>query len=105
MAHFIGGIAASHTPTIGVALRRSAVERDLVARRDWRGLMHRGAIFFALERLGAVVGVSNLPIYAAMRGQSLEEFQRTRNPPGALCSVAGKDAGAMAWERTPPSTS
>jgi len=83
----------------------SAVERDLVARRDWRGLMHHGAIFFVLEKLGAVVGVSNLHIYAAMRGQSLEEFQRTRNAPGALYSVAGKDAGTMAWERTGPSAS
>jgi gallate dioxygenase len=51
-----------------------------------------------LEKLGAVVGVSNLHIYAAMRGQSLEEFQQTRNAPGALYSVAGTDA-AKAQER------
>jgi gallate dioxygenase len=43
--------------------------------------------------------VSNLHIYAAMRGQSLEEFQQTRNAPGALYSVAGKDAAPQAWER------
>jgi gallate dioxygenase len=76
----------------------TAEERDLVRRRDWRGLIHYGAIFFMLEKLGAVVGVSNLHIYAAMRGQSLEEFQRTRNAPGALYSVAGKDSGAIAWD-------
>jgi hypothetical protein len=35
-----------------------------------------------LEKLGAVLGVSNLHIYAAMRGESLEE--KTRNAPGAL---------------------
>jgi gallate dioxygenase len=63
-------------------------ERDLVRRRDWRGLIHYGVIFFMLEKLGAVVGVSNLHIYAAMRGQSLEDFQKTRNAPGALYSVA-----------------
>jgi gallate dioxygenase len=57
----------------------SIEERDLIRRRDWRGLIHRGAIFFVLEKLGAVVGVSNLHIYAAMRGQSLEDFQKTRN--------------------------
>lgn len=64
-------------------------ERDLVRRRDWRGMIHYGVIFFMLEKLGAVVGVSNLHIYAAMRGQSLESFRKTRNAPGALYSVAG----------------
>ncbi|MFO1337351.1 MAG: gallate dioxygenase [Burkholderiaceae bacterium] len=76
-------------------------ERGLVRRRDWRGLIHHGVIFFMLEKLGAVVGVSNLHIYAAMRGETLEQFQRTRNAPGALYSVAGKDAGALAWDTTP----
>src|SRR3989442_381599 len=71
-------------------------ERDLIRRRDWRGLMHYGVIFFMLEKLGAVTGVSNLHIYAAMRGETLEEFQRTRNAPGALYSVAGKEAGTLA---------
>jgi gallate dioxygenase len=33
-----------------------------------------------------------------MRGQSLEEFQKTRNAPGALYSVAGSDAGKVAWD-------
>jgi gallate dioxygenase len=74
-------------------------ERDLIRRRDWRGLIHYGAIFFMLEKLGAVVGVSNLHIYAAMRGESLEAFQHTRNAPGALYSVAGKSAGKLEWEK------
>jgi gallate dioxygenase len=73
-------------------------ERDLVRRRDWRGMIHYGVIFFMLEKLGAVVGVSNLHIYAAMRGQSLEEFQKTRNAPGALYSVAGQDATQLKWD-------
>lgn len=73
------------------------VERDLVRRRDWRGMIHYGVIFFMLEKLGAVVGVSNLHIYAAMRGETLETFQKTRNAPGALYSVAGQDA-ALAWD-------
>jgi len=33
-----------------------------------------------------------------MRGQSLEDFQKTRNAPGALYSVAGRDAGSAAWD-------
>ncbi len=75
----------------------SETERDLIRRRDWRGLIQYGAIFFVLEKLGAVVGVSNLHIYAAMRGETLEAFQATRNTK-ALYSVAGKDAGTLAWD-------
>jgi gallate dioxygenase len=74
-------------------------ERDLIRRRDWRGMIHYGVIFFMLEKLGAVVGVSNLHIYAAMRGETLEAFQRTRNAPGALYSVAGRDARDFAWDK------
>ncbi|HKW80112.1 MAG TPA: gallate dioxygenase [Casimicrobiaceae bacterium] len=77
----------------------SGEERDLIRRRDWRGMMHYGVIFFMLEKLGAVTGVSNLHIYAAMRGETLEAFQRTRNAPGALYSVAGKAAGNLAWDK------
>jgi gallate dioxygenase len=76
-------------------------ERDLVRRLDWRAMIHYGVSFFVLEKLGAVVGVSNLHIYAAMRGQTLEEFQQTRNAPGALYSVAGNDAAQAqeSWEK------
>jgi gallate dioxygenase len=76
-------------------------ERALVRTLDWRGLIHYGVSFFMLEKLGAVVGVSNLHIYAAMRGQSLEEFQKTRNAPNALYSVAGADASEneLSWRR------
>ena len=62
-----------------IAADLDSVEQDLVRRRDWRGLIHYGVIFFVLEKLAAVVGVSNLHVYAAMRGESLETFQRTRN--------------------------
>ncbi|WP_077036578.1 gallate dioxygenase [Pelomonas sp. KK5] len=65
----------------------SDTERDLVRRRDWPGLIHHGVIFFMLEKFGAAIGLSNLHIYAAMRGQSLEEFQKTRNAQ-VLYSVA-----------------
>jgi len=67
-------------------------ERHLVRSLDWRGMIHYGVSFFMLEKLGAVVGVSNLHIYAAMRGETLDEFRKTRNAPGALYSVAGSDA-------------
>ena len=78
-------------------------ERTLVRDLDWRGMIHYGVSFFMLEKLAAVVGVSNLHVYAAMRGQTLEEFQKTRNAPGALYSVAGVDAAPAqrAWMNTP----
>ena len=79
-------------------------EQDMLRRRDWRALIHYGVIFFMLEKLGAVTGVSNLHIYAAMRGQSLEDFQKTRNAPGALYSVAGKDAAPQSWDTATPTT-
>jgi gallate dioxygenase len=61
--------------------------------------MHYGVIFFMLEKLGAVTGTSNLHIYAAMRGETLEAFQRTRNAPGALYSVVGKGAANLVWDQ------
>jgi gallate dioxygenase len=78
-------------------------ERTLVRALDWRGMIHYGVSFFMLEKLGAVVGVSNLHIYAAMRGQTLDAFQQTRNAPGALYSVAGQEAGSTrpSWETVP----
>ncbi len=62
-----------------IAHELTAEEADLVRRLDWRELIHYGVTFFVLEKLAAVVGVSNLHVYAAMRGQSLEELQATRN--------------------------
>ncbi len=72
-------------------------EKDLVRRRDWRAMIHYGVIFFMLEKLGAVVGTTNLHIYAAMKGMSLEDFQKTRNAQ-VLYSVAGKDNSKKTWD-------
>jgi gallate dioxygenase len=76
----------------------TAEERDMVRRRDWRALIRYGVIFFMLEKFGAVIGTTNLHIYAAMRGQSLEDFQKTRNAQ-VLYSVAGQDAGKKEWDK------
>ncbi len=96
-AHRARFLAAQEAAFADAALTEE--ERDLVRRRDWRGMIHYGVIFFMLEKLGAVVGVSNLHIYAAMRGETLEEFQKTRNAPGALYSVAGADKQELVWDR------
>jgi len=73
-------------------------ERDMIRRRDWRALIQYGVIFFMLEKLGAVIGTTNLHIYAAMRGQSLDDFQKTRNAQ-VLYSVAGADEGKKDWDK------
>ncbi len=74
-------------------------EQRLVRTRDWLGLIHYGVIFFLLEKLGAVIGVSNPHIYAAFRGETLEQFQKSRNA-AVLYSVAGKDSiGELGWDK------
>ncbi len=86
------------------AAQLTPVELGLLKNRDWRGMLHYGVSFFLLEKLRAVVGVSNLHIYAAMRGESLEAFQKTRNAPGALYSVTGKNAQTLAWDVPSPAS-
>lgn len=66
-------------------------ERAMVRELNWREMIHYGASFFMLEKLGAVMGIPNLAIYAAMRGEPLEEFLKSRNAPTALYSVAGSE--------------
>ena len=63
-------------------------EKEMLRKLDWRALIRYGVIFFILEKLGAAVGVPNQVIYAAMRGESLEDFQKTRKTQ-VLYSVAG----------------
>jgi gallate dioxygenase len=69
----------------------SEEEKDMLRRLDWRALIRYGVIFFLLEKLGAAVGATNQHIYAAMRGESLEDFQKTRKN-AVLYSVAGSHA-------------
>jgi gallate dioxygenase len=58
-------------------------ERRMVRGLDWAALIRYGASFFCLEKLGRVKGVSNPEMVAGFRGESLEEFLKTRNVPGA----------------------
>jgi gallate dioxygenase len=76
-------------------------EKDLVRRRDWQGMIHYGVIFFMLEKLGAAVGVSNLHVYAAMRGESFEEFMKSRNTQVLYSVSGGSAAQTVAWDSTP----
>lgn len=58
-------------------------ETALVRERDWLGLVRYGVNFFVLEKFARLVGKSNLEVYAAMRGESFEEFLATRRVPEA----------------------
>lgn len=58
-------------------------EAELARRRDWLGLVRYGVNFFVLEKFARVVKVSNLEVYAAMRGETLEAFLKTRRVPEA----------------------
>ena len=58
-------------------------EKAMVRKLDWRAMMDHGASFFCLEKLARVKGVSNPEMVAAFRGETLEEFLKTRRVPGA----------------------
>jgi len=60
----------------------SDFEKDLVRRQDWLGLVQHGANFFVVEKFARVARLSNMEVYAIMRGQSYEDFLKTRRVPG-----------------------
>lgn len=62
----------------------------MIEQRQWIEMIHYGVSFFLLEKLGAVIGVGNPYIYAAMRGEDIETFQKSRNV-AIQYSVAGGD--------------
>ncbi len=62
-------------------LKLSDEERALVSNQDWLGLIRYGVSFFVLEKFARVVKMSNLAVYASMRGETLEAFLKTRRVP------------------------
>ena len=61
----------------------SEAEKDMVRRLDWKAMQDTGASFFCLEKLARAKGVSNPQMVAAFRGETLEQFLKTRRVPGA----------------------
>jgi gallate dioxygenase len=61
----------------------SEEEKGMVQRLEWKALMDYGASFFCLEKLARAKGVSNPEMVSAFRGETLEQFLRTRRVPGA----------------------
>ena len=49
-------------------------ERALARTRDWPGLIRCGVNFFVLEKFMRVLRLTNMQVYAIMRGESYEDF-------------------------------
>jgi gallate dioxygenase len=58
-------------------------EKAMVRRLDWKAMQDYGASFFCLEKLARTKGVSNPEMVAHFRGETLQEFLKTRRVPGA----------------------
>jgi gallate dioxygenase len=73
----------------------SAEEKALIAGRKWIEMIRRGVSFFVLEKMAAVLGVSNPAVYAAFRGETLEQFLATRKVPLTYSVASGAKARSM----------
>jgi len=73
-------------------------ERDLIRDRKWIEMIRYGVSFFVLEKMAAVFGFSNPEVYASMRGEDLETFQKSRNVE-IHYSVAGGDKASEIGSR------
>lgn len=71
-------------------------EKDLIRERRWIEMIRRGVIFFVLEKMAAVLGVSNPEVYAAFRGETLAQFQATRKVAMKYSVAGGSQVRAMA---------
>jgi gallate dioxygenase len=86
MARIIGGIAASHTPTIGSAYDRG--KRDDPA---W------APIFENFAPLASWLAEKRPDVLVPIYNHHVTSFFFD---PGALYSVAGADAAALSWNQT-----
>src|SRR4051794_7111585 len=53
-------------------------EMELIARRDWNGLVAAGGSIYLLIKIGGSIGQNLLQMGAQMRGETLEEFMKSR---------------------------
>ena len=59
-------------------------ERNLIRKRDFKGLIEAGMNIHAMLKVGSATGNSLYKMGAQMRGESYEEFLKTRNISGAV---------------------
>lgn len=57
-------------------------EQQLVADRDWSGMIAAGGNVYVFLKIAATIGSSLLEVGAEMRGESLDDFLATRPRPG-----------------------
>ena len=62
----------------------SAAEKELIRKRDFKGLIEAGMNIYAMLKIGSATGNSLYRMGAQMRGETFEEFLRTRNISGAV---------------------
>jgi protocatechuate 4,5-dioxygenase, alpha chain len=53
-------------------------EQELVLKRDWYGLQAAGGNQYALVKLGGALGINLVQQGAQMRGETVDEFLKTR---------------------------
>lgn len=53
-------------------------ERELVADRDWDGIVAAGGNVYVFLKIAATIGSSLIEVGAKMRGETVEEFMATR---------------------------
>ena len=58
-------------------------EKNLIRKRDFKGLIDAGMNIYAMLKIGSATGNSLYRMGAQMRGESYEEFLKTRNISGA----------------------
>jgi protocatechuate 4,5-dioxygenase alpha chain len=56
----------------------SAVEQDMVRRRDWQAMIEHGGNIYLILKIAGTVGVTLLQMGAQMRGETLSAFMATR---------------------------
>jgi protocatechuate 4,5-dioxygenase alpha chain len=53
-------------------------EKELIVKRDWNGLVAAGGSIYLLIKIGGTIGQNLLQMGAQMRGETLEEFMKSR---------------------------
>jgi protocatechuate 4,5-dioxygenase alpha subunit len=59
-------------------------EKELVRKRDFKGLIEAGMNIYAMLKIGSATGNSLYRMGAQMRGESYEQFLATRNMKDAV---------------------
>jgi protocatechuate 4,5-dioxygenase, alpha chain len=59
-------------------------EKELVRKRDFKGLIEHGLNIYFMLKLGSATGHSLYRMGAQMRGESYEDFLKTRKISGAV---------------------